>query len=109
MDKPVDLDNLREITDGDAELEAEFFDEFRSSANEVLSVLDPVANDNETWRKAAHALKGIAMNLGAYPLGELGKQAQEKCEAPSEEKQTMLAEIKAEYQNVLQFLAEEQG
>lgn len=102
----VDLSDLRELTDGDPEIEAELFEEFISSSNELVEILktSTQANNNESWRKAAHALKGIAGNLGAAQLSEYALQAQEAFESSPESKQELYQKINAEHQDVLEFL-----
>ncbi|MCD8563387.1 MAG: Hpt domain-containing protein [Alphaproteobacteria bacterium] len=106
----VDLDNLRAATDGDKELEQELFEEFIHQAEILLQELEAFSGtetDNESWRKTAHAFKGIALNLGAEPLGVLCKIGQEECEAPPERKQEILRGIKSEYAKVHEFLQHE--
>ncbi len=106
MSDPVNLTNLREMTDGDVEMEKMLFDEFFSSSEECIVGMENscVDGENEGFRTSAHALKGTSINLGADKLGELCKEAQEKYDAPAAEKQTMLEGIKAEYQKVKDFL-----
>ncbi|MEQ1706134.1 MAG: hypothetical protein ABL867_09225, partial [Rickettsiales bacterium] len=67
MADPVDLDNLRSMTDGDAEMEKILFEEFFSCFDTaIINMQNNYGEDNrEEWRKDAHALKGISMNLGA--------------------------------------------
>jgi len=102
----VNLTNLREITDGDTELEAELFEEFRTSSSALMIELEHnLQNDDyEPWRKTAHALKGIAANLGAGQLANLAKEGQENYKALVNVKQNLLNQIKSEYINVLRFL-----
>lgn len=102
----VDLSNLREAIDGDKDLERELFNDFISSSQELLDTLRN-ADDDEEWRKSAHAFKGIAFNLGAQPLGELCMQAQENFEKDSASKQKILNEIEAEYAKVIDYLKSE--
>lgn len=106
MGNPVDLTNLREMTDGDHDLEMELFEEFYRSATQCIVNMENNCTDgeNEDWRAAAHALKGTAYNLGAEPLGGLCKVAQEKFAASGAEKQEMLSGIKAEYAEVEKYL-----
>lgn len=106
MSESVDLTALKEIVDNDQELLAELFDEFISSSSELISALGgQIESDNEGWRKTAHALKGIAVNLGAMPLGELAKIAQESFESDVEVKTKLLTEIKQEHAAVLACLS----
>lgn len=107
MDAPVDLTNLREMTDNDAEMEKALFEEFFSSFEAGIATLQASAGevtDAETWRAQAHGLKGIALNLGAMELGELCKKAQEEASSGMDAKSTMLQHICLEYAKVKTFL-----
>lgn len=107
LPQPVDLTNLREMTDGDKELEQELFAEFFSSCTDLIETLARNCEDGESksWYSAAHALKGSAYNLGAAPLGDLCKKAQENHAASKTEKQRMCEDIKQEYERVRQYFA----
>lgn len=106
MSSPVDLTNLREITDGDKEMEAELFREFISSCDNYISDLGNMldSDKNEVWRTTAHAFKGISVNLGAAHLGELCKKAQERNTASVQEKTILMEDIKNAYAEVKEFL-----
>jgi HPt (histidine-containing phosphotransfer) domain-containing protein len=106
MSDLVDLTNLREMTDGDKEMEQELFEEFFSSSQEAINIMQNncVDGENEAWRSQAHALKGTALNLGAQSLGKKFEQAQENHAVSGQEKQAMLDAIKAEYAQVKSFL-----
>ena len=102
---PVDLTNLRNMTDGDKNLEKVLFDEFITSFEKGIEVLrrslEPSAS---IWRSQSHSLKGIALNLGAAPLSDLCKRAQEAGQAAPFAKQELLQKIEAEYAKVKEFL-----
>jgi HPt (histidine-containing phosphotransfer) domain-containing protein len=102
--QPVDLTNLRSMTDGDSELEHALFAEFNSSFEAGITALHQAlaANDTVSWHKHAHALKGIALNLGAESLAALCMQAQEQ--TLNTESPTLLSKIEAEFTLVKQFL-----
>ena len=86
----LNLENLREITGGDKEIEFELFEEYKTSSKNLLGVLQScIHEDNEKWRETAHALKGISVLLGADYLGSLAKTAQEQKEAAADQKQKM--------------------
>ncbi len=106
MNTSVDLTNLREMTGNDAALEKELFNIFLITAAESITILrnscEPDAT--EAWRKAAHALKGISLNLGAEGLGKLCEEAQDSATAMQDKKQAMLADIEAEHMRVEGFL-----
>ncbi len=94
------------MTDGDKELELALFQEFYNSTETHLQTLAANCADgqNETWRTTAHALKGTCYNLGAHPLGDLCKKAQENPAASGAEKKALLDLIQAEYLKVNAFL-----
>lgn len=99
----LNLENLREITGGDKEIEFELFEEYKSSSKDLLDVLKAcINNDNEKWREAAHALKGISVLLGAEYLGSLAKTAQEQKEAAADQKQKIYDEMIEAHVMVLQ-------
>ena len=107
MSAPVDLTDLREMTEGDEEMEKELFEEFFSSAEECITALEDncVSGENESWRTNAHALKGTSINLGAATLGDLCKQAQDSHGADEGEKKALLESIRAEYALVKDYLS----
>lgn len=106
MNAHVDLTNLRSMTDGDKEMEEALFEEFLSSFESGMKTLAANANEStsEAWRKEAHALKGIALSLGANNLGTLCKKAQDDYQISSESKHKILEDIGNEYEQVKLFL-----
>ena len=106
MSSPVDLTNLREITDGDAEMEQELFKEFIRTSDSYVASLEQTfdAGSSEEWRTTAHSFKGIALNLGANNLGELCKKAQDSHTVTSAEKEAIFNSIKLEYASVKNYL-----
>lgn len=104
----VDLTNLRDITGGDPELEAELFEEFIQSSNEQITLMEHntenTSNHQEIWRQNAHALKGISLTLGAHNLSRHAKIAQEQKTLPSPDKIKLLSDIKNEHAKVMAFL-----
>jgi len=105
----VDLSNLREMTNGDKDLEGVLFQEFFASTKQLLTQLTQAfESDNpEAWKAAAHALKGTAYNLGAQQLGDYCKTAQEDFEISRDIKQPLLQSIAQEYGQVKEFLEKE--
>lgn len=106
MADPVDLTNLRSMTDGDKEMEKELFKEFFSSFEIGIASLQVNMEEEaaETWRNATHSLKGIALNLGAMELGNLCKKGQDEYQANKETKNILLQAIQKEYSQVRGFL-----
>jgi HPt (histidine-containing phosphotransfer) domain-containing protein len=102
MTQAIDLTNLHEITGGDIAVECELFDVFLQSSEECIAGLKSSldVSKHEDWRKQAHAFKGTSLNLGAFELGRLCKEAQDNSQASLEQKHTMLAAIETEYDRV---------
>ncbi len=89
-------------------MEAELFQLFLSSSVECVNGLhEALANGNEkAWRDHAHAFKGISFNLGAAPLGEICKKAQDEFQSGADAKKAMLADMEAELEKVKKALNE---
>lgn len=106
MNTPVDLTNLRSMTDGDKDMEKALFEEFFVSFETGMATLQKNMESAavDVWRKEAHALKGIALNLGAMELGTLCKKGQDNYQTSVSEKSALLQNIKAEYARVREFL-----
>ena len=109
MSHPVDLTNLREMTDGDKDLESALFQEYFSSSEKLLGEISQAlaSDDSEEWRRAAHALKGTSYNLGAQRLGDHCKVAQESSLSPKEEKERLYKTISSEYELVKDYLLQQ--
>lgn len=106
MSAPVDLTNLRSMTDGDTEMEKELFSQFNDAFDiGIASLQENMADASaEIWRTTAHSLKGIAINLGANNLGNLCKYAQEQHTSNAESKSAILHNLRSEYACVKHFL-----
>jgi HPt (histidine-containing phosphotransfer) domain-containing protein len=106
-EQTVDLSNLRSVTDGDKELERELFEQFIMESGKLVTNLKSLCNsdaDNESWRRTAHALQGISLNLGAETLGGLGRIGQDEFSAGAGRKQELVEKITLEYSRVVDFL-----
>jgi HPt (histidine-containing phosphotransfer) domain-containing protein len=102
MEPPVNFDNLHNITDNDAAVEAVVFAAFLAEAQVCLDKMrEAVASgDESSWRLHAHAFKGGCLNLGAGPLSRLCDQAQMDWRASEEEKFAVLQSINDEFARV---------
>lgn len=111
MTQPVDLSNLRSMIQDDVELERElfatFYESFEGGLNDLQQALQSA--DQENWRRHAHALKGIAYNLGANRLGDLCKTAQDHPQASEAEKTNLLQSLQIEYASAKQYLVSISG
>jgi HPt (histidine-containing phosphotransfer) domain-containing protein len=72
----MDLDQLRLMTSGDAELAAEALAIFRSQADLWGRMLDG-GGDRKTWTDACHTIKGAARSVGAMELGDACARAED--------------------------------
>ncbi len=105
----IDLTNFRRITGGNKDLEKELFNEFIQSSTSLLQTLKTDINnqDHESWKKNAHALKGIALNLGAHSLAEIAKKGMEMNNEDNSEKINLLNDLETSHKDVLIFLDNE--
>jgi two-component system, sensor histidine kinase len=75
--KPVlDLDHLRQFTDGDPQLEGELAALFLSTAEIYLHDMHEALEEGRPWSAIAHALKGASANLGARRVAALALTAE---------------------------------
>ena len=68
--EPIDWQHLARYTMGDLALERELIELFLSGAAEYLSVLGS-AQEEASFHRAAHSLKGSARGIGALVVGDL--------------------------------------
>ncbi len=103
---PIDLAHFETFTDGDHALEKELLDLFFEQAElSLVELKESLAdNNNDSWGKAAHRLKGAAANLGAAPLAEACKNAEDGYEETPPNKEAMLATIQKTLEELQNFL-----
>jgi CheY-like chemotaxis protein len=73
---PLDLGRLREFADGDRQLERELATLYVETAAVYIGQMRDALDDPEAWRRAAHALKGASVNIGALELAETAARAE---------------------------------
>ena len=98
----MDWDRLQLFTEGNKDEELELISMFISHAEESINVLVEYGGigGNESWKKAAHKLKGSAANLGACALSEICFEAEQAHAADNAEKNAILKSVLAAYANV---------
>lgn len=98
----IDWDRLRMFTDGDKDEERDLITMFISYAEESINtLLEHTGPDGkDTWKKAAHKLKGSAANLGAYALSEICFEAEQAHEANDTHKETIIECLLSAYAEV---------
>jgi CheY-like chemotaxis protein len=77
----LDLDHLRDFTDGDPQLEGELSALFLSTAEVYLRDMGEALHEGRAWTATAHALKGASANLSARRVAALALTAERS--APS--------------------------
>lgn len=73
--RPVDLAHLARHTMEDRDLEREVLQMFVVQSQVYLIRLKD-ARTADTWRDAAHTIKGAARGIGAWPVAELADDAE---------------------------------
>lgn len=103
---PVDLAHLRDYIGDDEDEKRIVVDMFVSGADECTAVMEAAlaTGDEQSWKKAAHKLKGSAANFGAEPLRALCYDAEVKFEARVDEKRALLTAIVAACDDVRRFM-----
>ena len=71
----VDFAHLEAYAAGDADLVGEVLGLFRQQAELWLPLLDPTG-PADSWRDAAHTLKGSALGVGAFALAQACAEAE---------------------------------
>ena len=78
-EKPVDLVHLSRLTMGDRDLELEVLKMFLAQIPSYLELIKSADSKEEIYN-AAHTVKGAAANVGAFPLADLARNAEENHE-----------------------------
>lgn len=102
----VDIEHLEMFTEGNLDEEKELLDLFVEQGNISIHQLEQAAEqgDDEAWRAAAHRIKGASANLGAAGLSETCANAEHSFNNPDQDKQSQLAQIKIDYEQVVNFM-----
>lgn len=105
-DAPVDMEQLRNFTDGDQDEEQALFGLFLDQTYNLVATLEQNTETDgaDAWQSSAHRLKGSAGNLGAMRLHELCKRAEQHYTDSRLQKIDMLIEIKSEINRVEGFI-----
>lgn len=80
---PIDLARLREFTDGDRQLERELSALYVETAAVYIQQMRAALDDSEAWGRAAHALKGASVNIGAVEMAEAAARAERAAPSPA--------------------------
>jgi HPt (histidine-containing phosphotransfer) domain-containing protein len=88
----VDFSHLESYVAGDRAVVREVLSLFSDQARTVLPTLNPAAG-GDSWRNAAHSLKGSALGIGAFKLAEVCGAAETARDEPVEVKRQALAQV----------------
>jgi CheY-like chemotaxis protein len=80
----VDLDHLRQFTDGDLQLEGELSALFLATTEVYLKDMRAALREGRAWASTAHALKGASANLGARRIAALALVAERSEPSPGQ-------------------------
>jgi signal transduction histidine kinase/CheY-like chemotaxis protein/HPt (histidine-containing phosphotransfer) domain-containing protein len=102
----VNLELLKEISDGDKDIEHKLINVFITESDINISELTENCVDgfSNKWTEVAHKLKGAASNVGAVMLQELCGKAQDMETATLEQRRALLEKIIISYSKVKEAL-----
>lgn len=105
----VNIEFLKSVIGDDAEFEKELFSIFIENAKENIKKMEDATTgtSNHSWYMASHAFKGAAASIGAFELSKILEHAQQNPEAAAEQKNEIVAKVKAEFDAVLKCLDQE--
>jgi HPt (histidine-containing phosphotransfer) domain-containing protein len=89
----VDFVYLERYAGGDAALVEEVLGLFREQCELWIRLLDPAA-EHGAWRDAAHSLKGSALGIGAFALGQACEAAERAEDADIGRRSVLLAHVR---------------
>ena len=104
---PIDLDYLRQFSEGDTAFEQELLELFVADSQTHLAAVKAaiITQDLETVRQKAHQLKGSSSNVGANVMQDLAAQLEQAAKQETLEKvSTWFAELEAAYAAVATFV-----
>ncbi len=101
LEPPLDLERLREFTNGDRQLERELATLFVESAAVYIGQMRGALDDPEGWSRAAHALKGASVNIGAVEIARTAARAERTAPDPA-----LVEELESQLGAVRRFLAD---
>jgi CheY-like chemotaxis protein/HPt (histidine-containing phosphotransfer) domain-containing protein len=84
LEPAVDLDRLRQFTDGDPQLQGELSALFLSTTEVYLQDMREALRAGRPWSSTAHALKGASANLGARRIAALALVAERSEPSPAQ-------------------------
>lgn len=103
---PMNLDRLKEFTDGDKAAAERVINLFLKRGEETLNVMAENCDKkpNKLWRDAAHTLKGASGSLGANRLYQLCIEAEENYDREFDDKVAILQSLEHEFLNLSDYL-----
>lgn len=108
-DVPVDLRQLRNLTDGDSDLERKLLGLFVEQSQLCITSLKQHIHqgEEEEWKMQSHKFKGSAANIGALQLKKLCEHAEHNYTLSQDMKNTLLLAIEDEFEAVKTYLEEQ--
>jgi HPt (histidine-containing phosphotransfer) domain-containing protein len=96
---PINLDHLRQLSDGDREFELELLQIFVEDAHSHLEAAKAAiaTNDCETLAREVHQIKGASGNVGAEAMQALALDLERQAQARELQNPTGIIQQLAEY------------
>jgi HPt (histidine-containing phosphotransfer) domain-containing protein len=106
---PVNLDNLKANSMGDADFEREMIAMFVTQGKTQIDELRPICinGPSEPWVEISHALKGTAGSVGADKMREMCATSQKMEDASAEDRERILSRIEEQYKIIVAYLIKE--
>ncbi len=108
-EKIFDRDGLRERTMGEVELMEQLIVLFKTDSAEQLANLQQLAQEGQQLElsRAAHQLKGSALNVGADALAAAAARLEQAAEENAGEAQELVQEVTTRHAELMAALDEE--
>lgn len=103
---PVELAALRDITDGNPELEQQLFELFLGTCERCLSEATKLIESDPKglWHDVLHELKGAAANVGAMGMAGLCRNGENLRAEQVSERMFFCKQLRQEYKRVRAYL-----
>jgi CheY-like chemotaxis protein/HPt (histidine-containing phosphotransfer) domain-containing protein len=104
--KPVHIQRIQVIADGDSAFERELIEAYLSNTEEQLKALESAVHESngEEIRRRAHSIKGSSANAGARGMQEIARRLEQlRIDEGSVPDLDVLAEVRSEFEQVRRF------
>ena len=102
----IDLEHLARYTGGEKGLNGEILRLFDGQITSMVAELNGLlaSRDSKRWREIAHTIKGAALGVGAFEMGEAAARAEPVDPADNAQAQAAIQKLEREAQTVRAFI-----